>query len=632
MKKSSRKPRSATPDPAEALSDRLREALSDDELQTVLVRSLLALDEAGRERLLDGLDAETRDALRLALDPPKKGPSRDAAKSVVVGRRKLQQEWEALWRRWDEIVEESGEEKGRYVQQDHDWDPPYLIRSEVADDLEVVGAQLRTMTPALIAADLAPDLRYAEILKDLDDEVGAGLPEWIESADGNELLLGPETSSLVLEWDWAMEQAKGVGWTDFLDDWRDTEERLTNVILDDQSIRAFVLGQPEPARRAFLESVTRQRASPRWSVAFNQARGVWAELVRELSARWNPVLFAETSRANIAHDWTLALPLVKDAIARKRFDEAATLIDEAVRVRLRLEPKQRWDPRATLLAHAERWYAPADRHTATLLGLWQKVAAAQGDGDLAAALTLQRVALEDAERGDAMLKAFNAVPPRSEAVRAALFAEWRAWFVARTLSQQRNGPMAACGRWVAALVDAAAIGAEGTEIFRAAVCATLDEARAMKLRARDPRHFSYAFDHSQDPLFALALLTLDLDAARPTLAKSAPRLRKLLQSVLHGERSPLDESRRRWIARLDGAAVLPEVLGFWRENAARFVPDPGVSTGDYARSADWVAAVHELDPGAAAAILACWAGVHRLKRNLWRDLAQRGLPASARSP
>ena len=447
MKKNPRKPTITTRAADESLGRRLTEALSDDELRLVLVRALLALDEAGRQRLLDGLDVETRAALTQALNPPKKGSLRGAATPVPAGRRKLQQEWEALWARWDAIVAESRDEKGRYVQQDRDWDAPYLALGAVADDLEVVGAQFRAMMPAVIAADLAPDLRFSEILDDLGEELGAGLPEWIEAPDGDDFVLGPETSSLVLEWDWTMEQAKGVGLAAFLDEWRDVEERLTYVSLHEQSIRDFVMAQPEPALRDFLKSVTRQRASPRWSYAFNEAYGVWAKLVRELTSRWDPALFAATSRANIVHDWTLALPLVKDAIAHERFDEAATLIDEAVRVRLKLEPKEHWDPRTTLFAHAGRTY-PGEEHdasTGTLLGLWKDVAEARSEGDLVAALTVQLAAQVGAERGDAMLKALGAVPPRYKAVREALFGEWRRWFVARTLSQWRDTPAVACG-------------------------------------------------------------------------------------------------------------------------------------------------------------------------------------------
>jgi hypothetical protein len=67
------------------------------------------------------------------------------------------------------------------------------------------------------------------------------------------------------------------------------------------------------------------------------------------------------------------------------------------------------------------------------------------------------------------------------------------------------------------------------------------------------------------------------------------------------------------------------VLAFWRDNAVRFVPDPGGYTGDYAESADWLSAVHQLNPAAAGELLARWVEPHHRKRNLWRDLALRGL-------
>jgi hypothetical protein len=65
---------------------------------------------------------------------------------------------------------------------------------------------------------------------------------------------------------------------------------------------------------------------------------------------------------------------------------------------------------------------------------------------------------------------------------------------------------------------------------------------------------------------------------------------------------------------------------FWRENAVRFVPDPGSITGDYSHSTDWLAAVREINPKAASEVCARWAAAYHRKRNLWRDLAQRNFP------
>jgi hypothetical protein len=226
------------------LRQRLHEALSDDELEALLPAALLALDAAGRQRLLDGLEAPTREALTLALSPPSK-----AASPVRAGQRKVEQEWLKLWARWDEIVAASGDENGRYVEQDHEWDTPYADRQSAADDLDAVAARFRALMPAVIAADLAPDLRFTEIVEDLDDELGAGLPDWISSPDGEDYHLGSETTRLFLEWDWAMESASGVSPKAFHDAWLEVEGRLVQVRLDAATVEGF-----RPARTALRRS------------------------------------------------------------------------------------------------------------------------------------------------------------------------------------------------------------------------------------------------------------------------------------------------------------------------------------------------------------------------------------------
>lgn len=111
---------------------------------------------------------------------------------------------------------------------------------------------------------------------------------------------------------------------------------------------------------------------------------------------------------------------------------------------------------------------------------------------------------------------------------------------------------------------------------------------------------------------------------------SAPTLLKLLSASVDGERGRLEATRRSWCARLDARLLFPEVLAFWRDNVTRFVPDPGNTTADYTPSADWLAAVAEINPAAARELLARWAATYRIRRNLWRDLAQRGFSVSSR--
>jgi len=272
---------------------------------------------------------------------------------------------------------------------------------------------MRPLVGRMIADRIAPDFSFTEAIEALDDDLGAGLPDGIDPDEGEPCGLGPAATSNLLEWEWAVARRDARGAPAFFDDIRDLESRLEHVELDQPAVRKFVLGLPDDERRALLESMTRQRSTKRWADGFTRASGCWAEVLRAFSRRWSPALHAETSRANIAQDWTLALPLVEDAVRRRGFDDAHTLIDEAVRSLLRLDKREWWDPRKELMIQRQRFYSGEDEggKLAALLRLWQQTAAGQGQVDLATALILQITALREAENGEVMLEAFRAVPP-----------------------------------------------------------------------------------------------------------------------------------------------------------------------------------------------------------------------------
>jgi hypothetical protein len=628
---------SAVPSEEVALLRRLEESLSDEEIQRVLACALLLLDDAARERLFARVGPETAAALGPVLALPPKSARSPKPGTPVTSKGKLRQEWDKLWEEWAAVIDESGDEEGKYVIQDHHWEQPYLDPSSISTDLEAIAARMRALIPRVIAEGIAPELSFAEAVEEMNEGLYAGLPDWIEPGGDEACCLGPEATACLLEWEWASAQREGRDAAAFLDDVRDLETRLDNVELDHKAITTFVLGLPDQQLRGVLASMLRQRSSKRWADAFTRAHGCWAEILRALSQRWNPALHAEISRANIAQDWTLALPLVKDAVKRKAFAEAATLIDAALRSRLQLDQAARWEPREELLVQREhRYYGDeGSAKLATLLRCWQETARAQGQLDLAAALALQIIALREVEHGEVMLEAFRAVPPQFHAMHEALFANWRTLIVQRTLHTWGSGARVACGDWVAALVDAARAGSEGAAPFHAAVRAALEEAHAAsEPRPKPPSQRWRVVERGATPLFALSILTRDLDAAAPTLKKSASKLWKLLGAEEAGERDRVAATRRAWCKRLGGASLVPEILAFWRDHATLFVPDPGDTTGDYAQSADWLAAVHDLNPAAAKELLVRWASTHRLKRNLWRDLAQRDLPmpADVRAP
>jgi hypothetical protein len=614
----------------DSLLRRLEEALSEEEIRRVVASSLLVLDDASRKRLLARIAPETAAALIPALDPPRKPARSQKAAMSAAGKGKLRQEWDRLWQEWTRIVDESGAETGDYVHQDADWEPPYIDTYSIGLDLDAVAAKMRSLIPRVIAEGIDPGFSFAQAIREMDEGLYAGQPDWVVEGIGEDCCLGPKATTCLLEWEWKAAQGKGRDAAAFLDEIRDLQTGLQKVGLDGQAIKTFVRGLSHGQRQSLLASLERQRLSPRWAEAFTRAYGCWAEILRDLSKRWKPELHVEISRANIAQDWTLALPLVEDAVKRKAFAEAIDIIDEALRSRLRLDGTERWNPCKELLVEREVWHHGDEQSTklATLLHCWMKAAHAQKQPELAAALALQIAALRHAEDGETMLKAFHAFPAQFHAIRDRLFAAWRELIVRRTLDTWRDSDPVPCGGWVSALVDAAWAGTSGVAIFHAAVRVALDESRkkttTVPRAAWNPR---WAQPTGQEKsLRALAILTRDLDATLPTMKKLAPRLWHLLSKVDSDARKRVSTTRRNWCKSLGGKALIPKIVAFWREDAVRFVPDPGASTAEYSESADWLAAVHEINPAAASKLRASWATVYHLKRNLWRDLAQRGFP------
>ena len=345
------------------------------------------------------------------------------------------------------------------------------------------------------------------------------------------------------------------------------------------------------------------------------ARSGWFKIHHELAKRWDPALFEETSRKNIAHDWELALPLVADLLRRKSFDQAWPLIEQAVRALLRLKTGEAWDPRRTLLiSHpALRYWSNRPTSAFRLLESWRKLATGLDQEEMACALELQVAVGQRWGDGDVVLGAFRRVPlPRFASLCDRLFADWRSLVVQATLGHEADGRESPGAVWVHALADAARAGAEGAPSFRRVTRQWLEETERAPTTLLQSRR-------------AIGTLTLDLDVGS-SLRRTSPTLHRLLSTRWPGEPA-VSASRRRWVERLGVADLFPGVLEFWRRHAASLVPDPANATGsNYDDCAEWLAAVFELDTAVYQRVVRGWAGPHARRKNLWLAITRRQLP------
>jgi hypothetical protein len=516
-----------------------------------------------------------------------------------------------LWAEWSECVDESGYEEGRYVHQDAHWEPPYLDRSGVVDDLEAVAKRMRALIGRLWADGLDTKRSFLDEVREAASSIGAGLPEWI---DGEGAYFGPQVTGCLLEWEWRVAQREGLDAFGLVERIRNFERSLHDAGLDGRAIVAFVAAMPQEDQRVVFEGLKRYRASAAWSEVLANAHSDWFGLHQRLARKWDQPRYAESCRAHIGQDWTLALPLVSGHIRRKAYSEALVLIGEAMRSLLHLEQGQGWDPTQDLLVgrRAFSTYPRSNDHAFRLLGYWQKTAAALGDDSVAAALGVQCAIGSAWGDWDRATDAFRRAKPSCEA----LFATWQS-MVARESMNLERGAQDLQLEWV--------------RLLAGATKADMDAPAFLGAMRRWIARVDKAPGSFEQCKGSLATLLLDLDSGQRLLKEQCPRLKRLLEREHRGG-DALERSRRRWLERLGGHVLLPEVLVLLKKHAAALVPDPAGDYGsNYDSCSEWMAAVHELSPEEAGKLLRRWQEVHHRRRNLWKALSSRGLSGLGRS-
>ena len=585
------------------LMERLSAHFSQEEIHKIFGHSLLALDPAGLERMAAGLETETAAAVRKALKP-----TRELEKSKTPSHpttAKVRQEWDSAWRDWDACISETADESGKYVLQEHHWEPPYLDKSGFAGDLEPIAARIYTLLPHVFERNLAPDFSFAQALLNTAEEIGGNSEDIEDSGEG--LAFGPEVTRCLLEWEWKRARRDQVGGFEFLDGICALEHSGEDVSLDHSTIRSFVSALEPESQKEMLQGIIAHCQSGHWARALESVHGGWFALYKKLCRKWDPGRFLEVCHKGVLQDWRLALPVIDDLIARKAFQDAVALADQAAASMLRMTEGKAWDPRKGLILTESSfpYGGEKDRAIPGLLKRWNKAARAVGDNETACALELQLTILRDWTGGDAILQALHRVPPRFDAIEERIYEDWTSLIAVWSVEGAMDEVTESEHGWIHSMIDATRAGTKGPAMFRRDLLRWINDIGKTRKSVRD------AFK-------SLAVLTLDLDSASE-LKKASPALHCLLLREPEGDRR-VTKLRRTWLKRLRAGALLPEVIQFWKRHAAWLVPDPEHSAGDYRDCAEWLAVLHDFDAPACKKIVEQWKLTHRRRKNLWNTL------------
>ncbi len=607
------------------LMAQLAAGFSDEEKMRVLSCALLTLEREGLDLLVTRLGQETGGALEELMEGrdgkperPKKGKpkKRQATKRrLVVSSAKLKQDWDGAWAQWWDCVWESTCEEGRYIEQDHHWEAPYLDMISLAEDLETAAAKIRKLIEPVFEADLDSDFSMAKTFEQTAAEVGVGLPDHMADAGGDGLGFEPQATYCLLDWEWRAARREGLSGYDFLERIRRVECSANEPDLDSEIIAEFINRLPEDDQQAILEGLEGQRQSKVWVDVLSSVHSPWFHLLQDLRRRWDPRHYLESCRQVIRKRWNLALPVLGDLRKRKDNEGAMMIAEEAISSLLNLAEGETWDPRDSLLcSRLSPWRVDGfHREVVRLLEGWQKSAQALGHHDLVWALKIQALLCKKAIDWDAVLDQFQSHPsPELEALHERLSSQWRELLSSKSIAEARGhdhkepGPQPLT--WIEGLLDALGKGRGRSAAFRQFIERWLQEVE------RKP-------DMLRRAQWAAAQLSLDL-GANGRLRKKYATLHALLSSLCQ-EKGETTAARRRWLERCKASPLFAKMIAFWKRNVALLVPDP--ASTDYDRCTLWLATVQELDPLSFGRILAQWQVAHRRRRNLWKAMAARGM-------
>ena len=339
--------------------------------------------------------------------------------------------------------------------------------------------------------DEGVDRRFSFLtrIKDMDAEIGSGLPEWMDPSSGDGCPLGPEVTGCLLEWEWRACPRDGRSAFALADAIRKLEASARIVIPDTTPSRSSsgprrhgAAGDPPGNHRAPCARATGRRSStPPIRDGSRSTRRLPGGGIPRSSRRPAGRTSRRTgrSRSPSSRICSAASRSISAAARRGRRPRAAAPQD-CERHGTRARPCSSSHPALRYWRdHMRRLSSPRelakDRHRARRGGA-RLCAGASG-------------------RGWPWLGRWGRWPGgvpasshhrSSPSLRDALFADWRSLIAGHTLSGVADGGDPPGSVWVHALVDAARAGVDGAPSFRRAVRQWLDETGRTPARSGSP--------------------------------------------------------------------------------------------------------------------------------------------------
>ena len=435
----------------DSLGQKILQALTQDQVGELLDGIFNSQEYEKIASLFADLDPDISSTLDLYLNPEKTSKKPELK---VVSNEKLMEEWTGLWRDWEEIIFNAGDEEGEYVHQDYHWEEPYFSHDDVAKDVENIAKKMWPLLKKIHILEIRKDIDFEAALKDVSSSIQT-LPEWF-GARYERWMIGPVTTKCFLQWEWLIVKAGRSSALFFIKRIIKVDSEMNLFYLNDKAVVDFFLLLPDKARKEIYDDMTCDNNVRFWQPHLESSLSKWYRIYHGFSQLYSPEKYLENCRNSIDEDWEYGLPLLKHLIKLRDYAEAEKIVQQTCSSYLDYRTDKPWQPEQSLFIDLFLNYRGISdkKKSLTLLSYWKSIAKGLGQTERAAALELQIIICKKPFEWDDVVNAFKDVRSLSyEDLASRLFHHWQMYILKRCIQRITGKDTEAKKTWIYCLLE-----------------------------------------------------------------------------------------------------------------------------------------------------------------------------------
>jgi len=487
---------------------------------------------------------------------------------------KFIQTWNSLKSEISDCIYELGDEEGKYAEQDEHWHPPYFSPYSFSDDLEKIFEKMLPMIDKVYKITTEDIDFFTDLLTDIIAGVN-GYPEWMGEPYDN-LVIGKNGLECILK----SEFLKTNNVSDFLDNvikiWNHNYEFIS---LNSKNSISFITKQTETVKKEFYNEFLKRKDNDEWEKYLNNTDSMWHNTFHQLTEKFDENLFLMNSEELIVENWDYGVPVYKNFLKLKKYDEAESLCSKIADNYI--IQKSRSDKNNFENYLMESRYYNKGKKPLDFLNDWKNICQKLKLENKKNAVKFQIQFYNDSTKWEKLKKLLKKI---DSPYKNNYLTEWK----------EKNGYDYS---WVKWLIDAETN--DAPQRFIDNITKWLNE----------------EIDLTKDEK-ALIFLTYNFG-----IDDEYPNLIKLVNDNIGNY-----DKKIKWLSKEDYLQLKPILLQFLKDNINKLIPSPEfVHKYDYSEHAIKLIVAKELNENIYSQFLDVWRIKYKRKKNLWKELEKYGI-------